>query len=45
MVLRLEDFEKRIWEEEKLFLLIKNNAIKFGDYYPHQLSILNINKL
>jgi len=44
MVLRLEDFEKRIWEEEKLFLLIKNNAIKFGDYYP-QFSIPNINKL
>ena len=39
MILRLEDIEKRIWEEEKLFLmkqvgilLIKNNAIKFGDY-------------
>jgi len=36
---RLEEIEKRVWEEEKLFLmkqvgilLIKNNAIKFGDY-------------
>jgi orotate phosphoribosyltransferase len=39
MILRLEEIEKRVWEEEKLFLmkqvgilLIKNNAIKFGDY-------------
>ena len=39
MIVRLEEIEKRIWEEEKLFLmkqvgilLIKNNAIKFGDY-------------
>jgi orotate phosphoribosyltransferase len=39
MIVRLEDIEKRVWEEEKLFLmkqvgilLIKNNAIKFGDY-------------
>ena len=39
MILRLDEIEKRIWEEEKLFLmkqvgilLIKNNAIKFGDY-------------
>lgn len=39
MILRLEVIEKRIWEEEKLFLmkqvgilLIKNDAIKFGDY-------------
>jgi orotate phosphoribosyltransferase len=38
-MIRLEDIEKRVWEEEKLFLtkqvgilLIKNNAIKFGDY-------------
>ena len=37
--MRLEEIEKRVWEEEKLFLmkqvgilLIKNNAIKFGDY-------------
>lgn len=35
----LEEIEKKVWEEEKLFLmkqvgilLIKNNAIKFGDY-------------
>jgi orotate phosphoribosyltransferase len=35
----LDEIEKRIWKEEKLFLmkqvgilLIKNNAIKFGDY-------------
>jgi orotate phosphoribosyltransferase len=39
MILRLEEIEKIVWEEEKLFLmkqvgilLIKNNAIKFGDY-------------
>jgi len=39
MILGLEDIEKRVWEEEKLFLmkqvgilLIKNSAIKFGDY-------------
>lgn len=39
MILRLEEIEKKIWEEEKLFLmkqvgilLIKNDAIKFGDY-------------
>ena len=39
MILRLEEIEKRVWEEEKLFLmkqvgilLIKNDAIKFGDY-------------
>jgi orotate phosphoribosyltransferase len=39
MILRVEDIEKKVWEEEKLFLmkqvgilLIKNNAIKFGDY-------------
>jgi orotate phosphoribosyltransferase len=39
MILRLEEIEKKVWEEEKLFLmkqvgilLIKNNAIKFGDY-------------
>jgi orotate phosphoribosyltransferase len=39
MILRLEEIEKRVWEEEKLFLmkqvgilLIKNSAIKFGDY-------------
>jgi orotate phosphoribosyltransferase len=39
MILGLEEIERRIWEEEKLFLmkqvgilLIKNNAIKFGDY-------------
>ena len=39
MILELEAIEKRVWEEEKLFLmkqvgilLIKNNAIKFGDY-------------
>lgn len=37
--MELEEIEKRVWEEEKLFLmkqvgilLIKNNAIKFGDY-------------
>src|SRR4030043_149975 len=39
MILRLEEIERKGWEEEKLFLmkqvgilLIKNNAIKFGDY-------------
>jgi len=39
MILRLEEIERRVWEEEKNFLmkqvgilLIKNNAIKFGDY-------------
>ena len=39
MILGIEEIEKRVWEEEKLFLmkqvgilLIKNNAIKFGDY-------------
>jgi len=39
MIVRLEEIEKRVWEEEKLFLmkqvgilLIKNSAIKFGDY-------------
>ena len=39
MILGLEEIERRVWEEEKLFLmkqvgilLIKNNAIKFGDY-------------
>src|SRR3990172_1105358 len=39
MVFGLEEIERRVWEEEKLFLmkqvgilLIKNNAIKFGDY-------------
>jgi orotate phosphoribosyltransferase len=39
MIIRLEEIERRVWEEEKLFLmkqvgilLIKNNAIKFGDY-------------
>jgi orotate phosphoribosyltransferase len=39
MILRLENIEQKVWEEEKLFLmkqvgilLIKNNAIKFGDY-------------
>jgi orotate phosphoribosyltransferase len=39
MILRLEEIERRVWEEEKLFLmkqvgilLIKNHAIKFGDY-------------
>ncbi|MGD0916662.1 MAG: orotate phosphoribosyltransferase [Thermodesulfobacteriota bacterium] len=39
MILMLDEIEKRIWKEEKLFLmkqvgilLIKNNAIKFGDY-------------
>jgi orotate phosphoribosyltransferase len=39
MILQLQEIEKRVWEEEKLFLmkqvgilLIKNNAIKFSDY-------------
>ena len=39
MILGLEQIERKVWEEEKLFLmkqvgilLIKNNAIKFGDY-------------
>jgi orotate phosphoribosyltransferase len=39
MILGLEDIERKVWEEEKTFLmkqvgilLIKNNAIKFGDY-------------
>ena len=39
MILRLDEIEKKVCEEEKLFLmkqvgilLIKNNAIKFGDY-------------
>ncbi len=39
MILDVEDIEKGVWEEEKSFLmkqvgilLIKNNAIKFGDY-------------
>lgn len=39
MLLGLEEIERRVWEEEKIFLmkqvgilLIKNNAIKFGDY-------------
>jgi orotate phosphoribosyltransferase len=39
MIVGLEDIERRVWEEEKTFLmkqvgilLIKNNAIKFGDY-------------
>ncbi len=39
MIIRLDEIEKKVWEEEKLFLmkqvgilLIKNNAIKFGDY-------------
>ena len=39
MILGVEEIEKRVWEEEKVFLmkqvgilLIKNNAIKFGDY-------------
>jgi orotate phosphoribosyltransferase len=38
-MVRVEEIEKRVWEEEKLFLmkqvgilLIKNSAIKFGDY-------------
>ena len=39
MILGIEQIEKKVWEEEKLFLtkqigilLIKNDAIKFGDY-------------
>jgi orotate phosphoribosyltransferase len=39
MILDLEEIERQVWEEEKKFLmkqvgilLIKNNAIKFGDY-------------
>jgi orotate phosphoribosyltransferase len=39
MMVGIEEIERRVWEEEKLFLmkqvgilLIKNNAIKFGDY-------------
>ena len=39
MILGIEEIERRVWEEEKLFLmkqvgilLIKNRAIKFGDY-------------
>ena len=39
MISGLEEIERRIWEEEKLFLmkqvgilLIKNDAIKFGDF-------------
>ena len=39
MILGFEEIERKVWEEEKLFLmkqvgilLIKNNAIKFGDY-------------
>jgi len=39
MILDLPEIEKKVWEEEKLFmmkqvgiLLIKYNAIKFGDY-------------
>ena len=39
MILELSEIEKKVWEEEKLFLmkqvgilLIKYNAIKFGDY-------------
>jgi len=39
MLLRLEEIERKVWEEEKPFLmkqvgilLIKNDAIKFGDY-------------
>jgi len=39
MIIGLEEIEKKVWEEEKLFLmkqvgilLIKNSAIKFGDY-------------
>jgi orotate phosphoribosyltransferase len=39
MILRIEEIERKVWEEEKLFLmkqvgilLIKNDAIKFGDY-------------
>ncbi len=39
MILGIDEIEKRVWMEEKLFLmkqvgilLIKNDAIKFGDY-------------
>lgn len=39
MILGIEEIEKKVWEEEKQFLmkqvgilLIKNDAIKFGDY-------------
>src|SRR4030067_1961552 len=39
MILRLEEIERKVGEEDKLFLmkqvgilLIKNSAIKFGDY-------------
>lgn len=39
MIVRLDEIEKKVWEEEKRFLmkqvgilLIKNSAIKFGDY-------------
>lgn len=39
MILRVEEIEQKVWEEEKFFLmkqmvvlLIKTNAIKFGDY-------------
>jgi uridine monophosphate synthetase len=39
MIFGIDEIEKRVWEEEKLFLmkqvgilLIKNDAIKFGDY-------------
>jgi orotate phosphoribosyltransferase len=39
MIPRLEEIERKVWEEEKLFLmkqvgilLVKNNAVKFGDY-------------
>ena len=39
MILGIEEIERRVWEEEKVFLmkqvgilLIKNSAIKFGDY-------------
>ena len=39
MILRLDEIERKVWEEEKTFLmkqvgilLIKNNAVKFGDY-------------
>ncbi len=39
MIWGIEEIERRVWEEEKLFLmkqvgilLIKNSAIKFGDY-------------
>jgi hypothetical protein len=39
MIFGLDEIERMVWTEEKLFLmkqvgilLIKNNAIKFGDY-------------